>query len=166
MSRELIVRQFIFEEGNSKPLCMHHDLVDRITIFSGEGVKTTVGALVIAEKSDSVTKLEQCVGVKDKNGKFIFERDIVTSDEYLYKDNGERNYDGEVCWDQESASFFIYLTCVNPNKGGISDGMSHSFGEYVYEVVGNIHQNKRLEVLPDGEEESCAGATSADLGDC
>ena len=75
--------------------------------------------------------LEQCIGQKDKNGKLIYENDIV-------KDiNGHYGY---IKWDSEELKYFVckrlglvpYLTPCS---------MVHS---YEYEIVGNIHQNNEL----------------------
>ena len=77
--------------------------------------------------------VEQCTGLKDKNGKLIYEGDICIP----AKDMAD-NY-GEI-YRAESGTYFI--------KGKMKNGMEYDFGIYWhisdYEVVGNINENDEL----------------------
>jgi len=84
---------------------------------------------------------EYCTGLKDKNGKLVFEGDVLTSDNYPFKDNGVRNYDAEVVWFINVPEFGIVLHCVNKNKRGISDLISEQIEDSErFEIIGNIHE--------------------------
>ena len=69
--------------------------------------------------------LLQCTGLKDKNGKLIYEGDIV------------RFYDDTICiikWDNESGMF-----CTLDTEGQAMIGVPK-----YYEVLGNIYENPEL----------------------
>lgn len=92
-------------------------------------------------------KIMQFTGLHDKNGKEIYDGDILTANEYPYKDEGEYNYHAVVEWIY--SSWQTVLRCVNPKKSGISDGinepMEFEAGETTdYEIIGNIYQHKNL----------------------
>ena len=99
----------------------------------------------------------QFTGFTDKNGKEIYDGDILRSDEYPFSnmEDGERdNYFGIIEWSNEEAMFL--LTCVKNQKSavrGISDGISYEITQQkleYHEVVGNIHDKEwknKLKVL-------------------
>lgn len=74
-------------------------------------------------KKDEI--LEQCVGLKDINGKLIYEGDILKCGEYLYS----------VKWSDSVASFVL----LNKKRPFFIILEKHE-----REVVGNIHENPEL----------------------
>lgn len=108
---------------------------------NGEVAYGVKGVLTSEIDLDNHT-IQQCTGLKDKNGKLIFEGDILSADRYKYIDDGKQNYIGVVEFENGHWLEVSYL--VNKNKKGIS----HNIGEYLeiddQEVIGNIFENKDL----------------------
>lgn len=87
----------------------------------------------------------QCTGLKDKNGKLIYEGDILQSEEYPFKDEKGYNYAAEVLWDDASATFYYYTFRISNNVVGCSTGNTGELNEYEdWKVIGNIYENKEL----------------------
>ena len=92
----------------------------------------------------------QYTGLKDKNGKEIYEGDIVTGTKYPFIDIGKQNYIGIVVFYEDVAQFGYEYKCVNKYKRGISNGINNEFNANEnlicedLEVIGNIYDNPEL----------------------
>ena len=90
----------------------------------------------------------QCTGLKDKNGKLIWENDILDGFTYPYMSDGVHNYYVEVCWCTNVPSFGIYTQKYPESKvAGISAGMTELMEDWDpndWEVIGNIFDNPEL----------------------
>ena len=115
-------------------------LFDQVTAKGGSVVPETVG---------------QFVGLHDKNGKEIYEGDIVRSDDYPFSDlndNERDNYMGVVfcvTGEDDSIGEFQVMQFVTKKstRSGISNFINKSFYDINMdnlEVIGNIFDNKGL----------------------
>lgn len=93
--------------------------------------------------------IEQSTGLKDKNGKEIYEGDIITetysaSKDGLYKENGE--YKVEDYWvvkyNVKRAGFSPFCDCSTEGEYLYEEYIPKSYVEV--EVLGNIHENPEL----------------------
>jgi len=77
--------------------------------------------------------LMQFTGLKDRNGKEIYEGDIVKYSEHYFGDHKENECIEVVEWDEKEASYPCKLTST-----GFADGPNWC------EVMGNIYENPEL----------------------
>lgn len=85
----------------------------------------------------------QYTGLTDKNGKEIYEGDIITTDKYICIDEGKQNY--VLLVEIFNCASFITAYCVNKNKAGISDGITEIIDvDEEYTILGNIYENPEL----------------------
>lgn len=90
-------------------------------------------------------------GLKDKNGKEIYEGDLLYLDKYPFICDGEINYLAEVDWSDDDLGFSAwYRLHKDSSVRGISDGCPCPLFDGYFEIKGNIHDNPEL--LKGGEQ--------------
>lgn len=108
----------------------NHEL-ETIAAFLGDNEETVEYVTV-----DCVhNTLEQCTGLRDKNGKLIYEGDILQ-----YTDTSGLKIQQEVVWDSENARFahVVDWGCFDRNFSPLEREICAQ-----KEIVGNIHEGEK-----------------------
>ena len=87
---------------------------------------------------DELWVVEQCTGLRDKNGKLIYENDLIKIDDVVEVSEAYENgiYKIEFC--QSDCEYDLYNT-----EGNFIYQLTKSMARYM-EVIGNIHENVDL----------------------
>lgn len=121
--REILFRAKCDNELWLEGIAFPHDR-DKVTMFSQHPIDgSLVGIEVIPET------VGQYTGLKDKNGKKIFEGDIIE----FYGDKI-----GAVVYNEEDTEYGMVLDGTN------YCGLGHYYSSWNLEVIGNIHDNPEL----------------------
>lgn len=106
------------------------------------------GKIDYAETPVHRDSVGQFTGLFDKNGKEIYEGDILRGDDYPFYDaeKDSYNYYAIVEWDEEAAQFYAYIHLAKDAEvRGISQGIGEDMENLrEMEVIGNIHDNSEL----------------------
>lgn len=111
-------------------------------IFKPAGVEQVLNGNSILYANEDEAEIEQCTGLKDKNGKLIYENDLIKCPSGVYR----------IAVDDFGLWTVIYEN--NPFKDVVewSDIVkNHAFNQnnVEIEVVGNIHENPELMEIQD-----------------
>ena len=134
---------FVKDFGGKTGICYKMPIFNLDTI-TDENFNKIVKSYI--DYNYKLISIEQSTGLQDRQGKLIFEGDIVRSNEYPFMSKEQDNYYAKICWDDESAGFFYY-TFKNSkfnDVSGISNGNTGNLDEYEWEVIGNIYENPDL----------------------
>lgn len=132
------IGKYIKSRDNCSYYCTNRRNGKTLNRFIGIGF-----AMVIPET------VGQFTGLTDKNGKRIFDGDILNGEQYPFRGvDGDHNYFAQVVWFDNSPAFGTF-TFKNPksNVRGASTGNTAYFEDFEsedWEVIGNIHDNPEL----------------------
>lgn len=120
--------RFRFRAWNKEKNIYHYGVENTYDYMYGSPavMKCSFGSLLEDTGDGNRYVVEQCTGLKDKNGRLIYEGDIVLTDEDGY---------GHIRWDNELAQFFVATEEHYTFDNIFSSEM---------EVIGNIHENPEL----------------------
>lgn len=149
------MRRIIFRGRNYGGIWLYGYLMpaEKPVINKGCKYRISVSPQACAEKDKIVYEvitdtIGQFTGLKDKNGKDIYEGDILRGDEYPFNCDGVENYFAVVVWANNVCGFYrITHKKANSTVRGASHGNCNELEEEdikSFEVIGNIHDNPEL----------------------
>lgn len=109
----------------------------------------SIGGLPGAYTDDKLESYEvmQYTGLKDKNGKEIYEGDVIKFSILCYAFTGKfeamtEKWKGVVVWLNRHASYGIDRMSLDIT--GCDEGIQYHWPAIICEVIGNIHENPKL----------------------
>lgn len=127
-------RVFIADKKNSKNSLTGMFKVHSLHTGTNKAIITSLYGNCFIKLENNI--LMQCTGLKDKNGKLIYEGDILLNisrlDKPLYV----------VKWNKSQAQFYIEM--INPKKYELYAEWNLGRHDLDYEVIGNIYENPEL----------------------
>lgn len=97
---------------------------------------------------DKYHAIMQYTGLKDKNGKEIYEGDILRGSKYPFISEGKENYYALIQWSEDNAGFYSYpIICSDRVRGGACEDHVFEDGQNsakTFEIIGNIYENPEL----------------------
>ena len=124
-----------------------YDYMDKLYRIITE-IDYSTGTCITTDKAPrvDVSTICQCTGLKDKNGKLIWENDVVAYWDTYSTESGlaEADCAGQVVWDDETMSFQI-TNRLSAESYEVLDECS---------VIGNIFDNKELLESEENMKES------------
>jgi hypothetical protein len=103
--------------------------------------ENSLGRFFSSFDGKAVLFIEQWTGFTDKEGKNIYEGDVVTTDRYPYIDEGKQGYVGVVMFC--NGAWNVVMQLVDKTKRGISDGIGEQLEDAEdaaqYTIIGNEH---------------------------
>ncbi len=125
----MIKDRFKFRAWNKKERIMHYKAEQTYDTFTGSPRIWKQSFSDVLDDENYI--VEQCTGIKDANGKLVFEGDIIFI-------NGEK---WRVIWNDEDCAFFfsnlkeVYHQPIFPDFYTMASD---------FEVIGDIHENPEL----------------------
>jgi uncharacterized phage protein (TIGR01671 family) len=128
-------------------------MIRKLKFRAWNGREMRTGFAINSDGSNTANEkwiIMQFTGLLDKNGKGIYEGDIVIKKGYIWFDENEPNYRGTVEW--VYSQWQIVAHCINPKKQGISDGINEGINDEGidegkksgWKIIGNIYENPKL----------------------